>query len=311
MRRIDLSPVVDLLPALREEWVALEFDRDGQVVNPRTGEPVTSFALLEGRHREPGARYLARITTPTYDLPEERRAEFERESLDLRQRNANHEAWLDHFARRREASVQVGTEERSRTLILREDNSWRLTFGVSDEPGHWTIDVEIRHGRLPHVEISGSLDLTARLEAERTPGCLARILGGTAAGTATLDLAAVERTGSLITAEGNANRFTGKIGVDVRTGARTWSIKGTGVLRARGLARPILWFTGRRIRRRINEALAKFWSDSESHVGAVDRQIRGIRTAIADEGGATAFVRRSLWDDEFDPGLDWERVRPR
>ncbi len=305
-----MSPIVDLLPALWEKWGGLEFDRDGQVLNSLTSEPLASFALVDGRHRQPGARYRATITTPKYDLPEGRRAEFEKESRKLSQRNAKQEEWSDHFARRREASVQVGTEEQLLTLTLRDDNSRRLAFGVSDETEHWTVDVDLEHGRLPSVQVSGTLDLTARLKADGTPGCLSGILGGTGVGTATVDLATVERGGSLVVAEGRATRFRGNLGVDVRTSATTWSIEGTFVLRARGLARPILWFAGRRMRRSIDQSVAEFWSDSESHVRELDRQVQRLRAAIAEEGGSAPFVRRSLWDDGFDPGLDWDSGRP-
>jgi hypothetical protein len=306
-----LSPVVELLPPLREEWAGLEFDPGGRLLNGLTREPVASFALLDGRHRQAGARYRTTITTPKYDLPEERRAEFEKESRKLSQRNAKQEAWSDHFARRRAASIQVGTEEQLLTLTLRDDSSRRLAFAVSDETEHWTVEVDLEHGRLPKVHISGTLDLTARLKADGTPGCLSGIFGGTGAGTASLDLATVERDGSLLVAEGQANRFKGNAGIDVRTSPTTWAVDGKGVLRARGLARPIMWFAGRRVRRSIDESLAEFWTDSESHMRDLDREIQRLRAAVTEEGGAAPFVRRALWDEDFDLGLDSVRRRPR
>lgn len=310
LRRLDLSPIVDLLPALLEEWGGLQFDRDGQVLNPLTGESLASFALVDGRHRQPGARYRATITTPKYDLPEDRRAEFEEESRKLSQRSAKQDAWNDHFARRREASVQVGTGEQVLTLTLRDDNSRRLAFGVSGETEHWTVDLGLERGRLPSVQVSGSLDLTAILRADGNLGCVSGILGGTGAGTATVDLATMERDGSFLVADGRANRFRGALGFDVRTSATTWSIEGTFVLRARGLARPILWFAGRRIRRSIEESVAEFWTDSESHVAELDGEIQRLRAAIVEEGGSAPFVRRSLWDDEFDPDPDGDSGPP-
>ncbi len=304
LQRIGLSPIVDLLPALREEWAGLKFGRDGQLINALTGRPVTSFALRDGEHRQLGARYRATVTTPKYELPEDRRAEFENESRELSERNAMQEAWNDHFARRREASIQVGTKENLLMATLREDNSKRLSFLVSDEHQRWTVEFDVEHERLPKIGISGTIDLTAQLKADGTPGCLSTILGGTGVGAGTVDLAAAERGGRAVDAKGRANRFGGSLMVEVRASASKWAIDGRGVLGARGIARPILWFAGRRIRRSIEKSLAEFWSVSASHMSDLDRELQRLRAAIAKEGGTAPFVRRALWDEDFDPGLD-------
>lgn len=303
LRRIDVSPVVDLLPALREEWAGLQFDRDGSLVNPLTLTPVRSVSLLDGRHRHVGARYRVTVTVPKLDLPDDRRAEFEKESQKLSRRNAKQDAWDEHFARRREASVQVGTDERLLTATLREDNSRTLALTLTDEHEHWTVAVDIEHGRLPSVSIRGTLDLAALLEAQGTPGCLAGILGGTGEGTGIVDLATLERDGRVIYAQGHANRFRVSLHLEVRTSATQWMLDGRGVLRARGLARPILWFAGRRIRRSMDHSLAEFWSTSESRMREVDLEMHRLRSAIEEEGGQASFVRRMLWDEDFDPGL--------
>jgi hypothetical protein len=304
LRRVDLSPFVELLPALRDEWAGLKFDSGGQVLNALSGEPVTSFALVEGRHRQPGAQYRATVTTPKYDLPDSRRDEFEEESRKLSQGTADQAAWNDHFARRRQASVRVGTEVQLLTARLREDNSRRLWFSVSDQQERWTVDVDLEHGRLPRIGISGTLDLTAQLKADGAPGCLSSLLGGIGQGAGTVDLGATERDGRAVEVEGSANRFRGSLHVDVRTSASEWAIDGQGVLGARGMARPILWFAGRRIRRSIEKSLSDFWSESESKVNDLDRGIQRLQAAIAEEGGAAPFVRRALWDENFDPDLD-------
>lgn len=301
--RLEVSPVVDLLPALREGWANLQFDRDGSLFNSLTQTRVPSVSLVEGRHRQVGARYRAMFTTPKLDLPEDRRAEFEEESRQLSQRNANQDAWNQHHARRREASVQVGTDEHLLTVTLREDSSRTLAFTLSDETEYWAVEVNIEHGRLPSVSTTGTVDLTALLKADDTPGCLAGILGGTGGGTGTLDLATLERNGRVLDAQGRANRFRGTLRLDVRTSARQWVIDGHCVLRARGLGRPVLWFFRRRMRRSIDHSLAEFWSDAESRMRDLDRELDLLRSAIEKEGGPDRFIRRALWDDDFDPGL--------
>ena len=307
LRRVDLSPFVELLPALREEWAGLKFDRDGQVLNALSGEPVTSFALVEGRHRQPGAQYRATVMTPKYDLPDSRRAEFEEELRNLSRRNADQEAWDDHVARRSQASVRVGTEVQLLTARLREDSSRRLRFSLSGQQERWTVDVDLESGRLPRIRISATLDLTAQLEDDGVPGCLSSFLGGIGKGAGTVDLATTERDGRAVEMEGRANRFRGSLQVDVRTSASKWAIDGRGTLGARGMARPILWFAGRRIRRSIEKSLADFWLESEAKMNDLDRGIRRLRAAIAEEGGAAPLVRRSLWDENYDPGLDKPR----
>lgn len=59
IRRFDYSLLVAALAPLRQEWTDLRFDADGLVVNPITGEPTGGLRLVEGRHRQPGARYEA------------------------------------------------------------------------------------------------------------------------------------------------------------------------------------------------------------------------------------------------------------
>lgn len=299
-----MSPAIDLLPALRDEWASLQFGRDGALVNPLTQEPVSSVLLLDGRHRQPGARYRITVTTPKLDLPEERRAEFEKESRKLSQRNARQDAWNDYFARRREASAQVGTDEHRLTATLRDDTPQTLAFTLADDSEHWTVEVDIEHRRLPIVCLSGTLDLTAVLEADGTPGCVAGILGGAGDGTATFDFATLESDGRSIDAHGRANRFRGSLHLETRTSATQWALVGKGALHPRGLARPILWFAGTRIRRSIHHSLAEFWTEGEFWMRQLDAEMHRLRAAIEEEGGPGPFVRRALWDDDFDSGLD-------
>lgn len=309
--RLDLAPIVDLLPALRAEWSELRFDAAGRLVNPLTGGTVDALALLGGRHRQPGAVYRLTVTLPKLELPDERRAEFEKEARKLSRRNAKQAQWDEHFARRRGASVQVGTEQEHVRATLREDDSRRLACSVSDEDEHWALDIVLEHGLLPKIDLDGRVDLTASIKANGTPGCLATFLGGTGDGSAVLDLGTLERSGRVIEAAGRANRFRGSAELDVQASATRWVVTGDGRLRARGLGRFVLWFAGRPIRRSVDQSLREFWASGESQAAELEKEISQLRAAVEEEGGAAPFVRRALWDDDFDPGLDSFRVRPR
>lgn len=302
LRRVDLAPIIDLLPMLRDEWASLQFDRAGRLINPLTGDTVAALALVDGRHRQAGAVYRITMTSPKLQRPEDRGAEFEKEAPKLSQRNAKQEKWKDHLAGRRKASVQVGTEQDHVALTLRQDNARRLAFSVSDGDEHWTVVVDVEHGRLPKVELEGQVDLTASFKADGTPGWLAAFLGGTGGGSAVLDLGTLERSGPAVEAAGRANRFLGRVQIEVRTSATRWALAGDGALRARGLGRPVLWFAGRRLGRSIDRSLAAFWASSESRMAELEKQMSHLRTAIEDEGGPAPFVRRALWDKDFDPG---------
>lgn len=304
--RVDLGPIVALLPALRDEWAELTFSSDGSLINPLTGATSSSIALLDGRHRQAGARYRVTVTTPTFGLPESRRAEFGEDSRRLSRRNAEREAWDDHFARRRQALVQVGVEARHLAARLREDTARTLAFSLTDEDEHWTVEMTIvmEDGTLPCVLLSGRADLRALLRAEGTPGCFAGFLGGAATGTGTFDLAVLERGGRMIEVEGRARRVRGGARFDVRTSTTTWAVDGKGRLRARGLARPVMWFAGRHVRDRIEATLADLWAGSESRTTGVSSQMVRLHAALAEEGGPAPFVHRVLWDESFDPGLD-------
>lgn len=178
------------------------------------------------------------------------------------------------------SEFQVGTNERLLTATLREDNPLRLALTLADDSGHWTVEIDVEHRRLPMVSVSGTLDLTALSRADGTPGCLAGVLGGGGEGTAILDFAPIEDDGRLIDAQGRANQFRGSVRLETRTSATRWTLEGNGALHARGLARPILWFAGRRMRRSIDHSLGKFWTESESGMPELDAELRRLQSAI-------------------------------
>jgi hypothetical protein len=300
LRRLDLTSVVGLLPALRDEWAGLQFDRDGRLLNPLTGDTAAALTLVGGRHRQPGATYRITVTSPKLELPQGRRAEFEAEARELTRHRAQAEQWKEHAARRREASVQVRTQQEHFAASVREDNAHRLAFSVSDEPTTWTVDVDVEHGRLPKVDLDGQIDLTAVIQADGTPGCLAGLLGGTGRGAAVLELGALERGGQVVRANGRANRFRGSAKVDMQASATTWTVAGTGSLRARGLGRLVLWLAGRRIRGSIDRSVAELWTKGETRTIEMEQQLSRLRDAIETDGGSAPFVHRAIWDKGFD-----------
>ena len=302
-RRLDIAPVIDLLPTLREEWAGLTFDRDGILLNPLTSRPLNAFSLVSGRHRQVGAIYRITTTQPVIELPDDRRVEFDEEARRLRHNKADQSERSDYWRRRSAASVRVGTKEEHYKIVLRNDDPGSLAFTMSDERDQWTADVEIDHARLPSVKLRGEVDLTAALRAQRTPGCVAGLLGGTAGGHATLDASALELSGRAVDARGRANRFRGAVRVDVRSSATRWTVSGQAEVHAKGVARLVLWVAGRWVRKRIESALEDFWTSSEARMTDLESDIARLRSAIASEGGAVAFVHRWLWDDHFDPGL--------
>jgi hypothetical protein len=66
LRRIDLTPAIDLFPALFHQWDDLQFDDTGHVVDARTGSAISQLVLVEGRHRQPGARYQLTKGEPVF-----------------------------------------------------------------------------------------------------------------------------------------------------------------------------------------------------------------------------------------------------
>ncbi|MGE3622121.1 MAG: hypothetical protein AB7L84_16830 [Acidimicrobiia bacterium] len=309
---MDLAPVVDLFPALWDEWAGLRFDGHGRLLNGMTGGVVEGLTLAEGRHRQPGARYRLTVVTPEVDLPDALRTELDEEASALSRRKASRDEWSAHTARRREASVQVGTRRHDLVTVLHEDTARKVAFTVSHEDQPWSVDVVVERRRVPRVTLDGCIDLTASLRAAGMPGCLSALFGGTGRGTAAVDLGSLERSARALEASGRANRFRAEVAADVRTSAARWAVKGRARLRARGLGRPVLWFTGRKLRSGLDRAFADLWASADAMSAELEEELHRLRAAIHAEGGPAAFVRRALWDDGFDDGLArWRADRPR
>lgn len=301
VRRIDIVPVVKLVPSLFGEWARLEFDGSGAVLNPLTGAAVPAFALVEGRHRAAGARYSVTIETPKLELPEARRAEFDREMAALGGGRHTEEEWAAHYQRRNDAMVRVGVEQSTCFVTLKEDDARGMAATVSEDRGRWAVTVDLRRGVLPRIEVAGWVDLTAMIKDEVGSGCLAQLLGGSGEGSATLDLGTLAGNGGgLLEAKGQANRFRGATQAEVAGSAREWKLDGALSLRARGLGRVVLLVARRRIRRHLEGEIKRFWASSADWVTTAEADLRALAAAAEREGGEEVLVRRMLWDAEFD-----------
>jgi hypothetical protein len=264
VRRIDVEPVLELVRPLREEWTRLRFDASGRVVNALSGEAEQTLVLIEGRHRQPAARY--RVTVP-------------------------------------EQSVLAASGDESCLITLHHDDEHRLAFTVSQEHERWSVDVDLHHGSRPRAVLVGRLDLRAVLEADGTPGCLARLVAGLAGGTVTVDLGALEGPSSpLVVAEGHANRFHADGRIDVGASGRRWRVDGQAAVGGRGLGRLVVLLVRRRVRRGVDRRIERFWAGADGWISQLERDVSQLRSSVAQEGGPEAFVHRALWDPTFDPG---------
>lgn len=264
VRRIDVQPVFDLLSPLREEWTQLRFDTSGRLVNPLSGQVHERVVLREGRHRRPGARYLV-------TLPEGSRLQTSGDGPLL--------------------------------VTLHHDDEHRLTFTVGQERERWSVDVDLHHGARPRAVLVGRVDLRAVLEADGAPGCLARMVSGPAGGTVTVDLGALDGPSSpLVVANGHANRFHGDGRIDVGASGRRWRVDGRVAVGGRGSGRLVLVLVRRRLRRGVEGVVSRFRARAEERISDVERGAEQLRSAVEREGGPGAFVHRTLWDPDFDPG---------
>jgi hypothetical protein len=263
IRKVDLEPLLELVPALRQEWADVEFGSDGRVVNPLTGQPVDTFALVDGRHRRAGARY--RTTAPEDGGP------------------ATNEELID--------------------ITLRSDSARELAVTVEDEQRRVKVDVELEHGRMPKVSARLRMDITALLRSEGEPGCMGWVLGGTGTGDVVVDLGTLEAGGRTAAFEGRTNRIRAASVVDVESTRDVWKVTAAATLRAKGLARPVLWFGRRSIRRAVTAACDEFWAGSDELTSRMRSDLADLRAAIDEEGGPAPFVHRLLWDRDFDPEL--------
>ena len=296
LARVDLAPVLALLPALTNEWARLRFGADGKAVNPVTGEAVDAFALVDGTHRRTGARYAVIVETPKLELPVELKDDFKAEQDRLTRGKYSRESWNDYMDRRERASVRVGTERRTLLLTLQADDASHIAVSVTDERARWVVDVDMTHRRFPRVALAGRADVTGMLKDDDMPGCVRVLIGGSAQGHATVDLAAIEAGGTLLDGDGRARLGRVQARGRVRSSAKEWRVDGSLTVKPKGIGR-IGALVIRRRRREMSAELQRFWGAADGLKGQVER----LKRSISAEGGPAAFVHRALWDPTFDP----------
>jgi hypothetical protein len=295
VRRIDLRRAIDLVPAALAVWDAVSFDPDGRAVDPTTGLGDPALVLVEGRHRQVGARYEVTVEAARTELPAELEASFVEERAEAVKLRAPRARWEDFHAREQAAKVWVGIDRTTVSVRLRHDDGRRLSLTIDDEKGTWTVDIDLHLGRQPKVEATLNVDLTATMRAAGSGGCASRVMGGPLVATATVDLSALDVPGGeLAVADGSANRFRAAGRADVKAGRDTWSVKARGSVGARGLGRPVLWIFGWYARRLVNKGLAEAWATADARIDELDRLLADL-AARTEADGSEHVLRQAAW----------------
>lgn len=268
MEVLDLAPIRALLPAVYDEWRSLQFDADGCVVNPLSGVADDTTRLVDGGHRRPGAVYaLAGSPKPS---------------------NVKRHTGV--------TLVQLRDERRGQSefaITSLDESFWRTALIAQHHAGK----------RLPRVTGEVTIDLTEMLRSSEQSfgGVAAWLVGGHGRIVYELDTGALEGSGGrLVDVSGRVNRFPFSVVVDVARRGATWQVDVRYSLRARGIARPVLWFGGRKIRRKVDAWFDRAWSAVAQHVDRAEAELRTLADATATAGGPAAFVRQELWTDEPD-----------
>jgi hypothetical protein len=295
VRRIDLRRAIDLVPVAVAVWSEVEFDADGRAIDPRTGLGDPALVLVEGRHRQVGARYEVTVEAPRTELPADVKASFDEERVEAVKLKFSDPRWEDFRAREQAAKVWVGIDRTTVSVRLRHDDGRRLSVTVDDETGTWTVDVDLHLGRQPKVEATLNVDLTATMRAAGSGGCPSRVMGGPLVATATVDLSALDVPGGeLAVADGSANRFRAAGRAEVRTGQDTWSVTARGSVGARGLGRPVLWIFGWYARWLVNKGLTEAWATADARIDELDRLLADL-AARTEADGPEHVLRQALW----------------
>ncbi|MFV0252648.1 MAG: hypothetical protein ACK5H2_04860 [Beutenbergiaceae bacterium] len=274
LAKVDLSPVLALIPPLWTEWANLKFDRTGGLVNPLTGTVLEMPTLVEGQHRRPGACYRFTVVTQGEEFP------------------AGQPPGT--------APPQVVIRSHTVEATLRADTAQALTFALRDPSGTWTGDLTIRRTRLPIIEFSGSTPVEAHLEQD-IPAWIVRVFGKTLAGGFRADLGAVEQDLQAVTGTLTMGRSSASLTVDVHPQLEQWSVDTRATLQGRGLARLPLWLFRARIRAAVDQALATFWSQTATRMRDLDVALVELTADIDAAGGPAPFLHRALWDSDFTP----------
>jgi len=299
--RLDISlPVAALVP-LREEWAALRFGADGRAINPVSGEPTDAIRLVEGRHRSPGARYETVIRTPRMSADPDQVRALEAELLDRPDID-----WTEYHRRRAELSTPTGEVDESISgFTVRSDDARALAVTFADPKDRWSVDVDVEHGRIPRVLLTARADATSLIQDEGAPRWLARRVGGTATGTATIDLSTIERRGGGTLAEGSGRvkLLRGEGAATVTPSVSAWDVDASVDLHGKGLGRLALRLLGKRLRRSFDEGAAAYWSSIPGTVASGRAFLVQVQQVVDGEGGLATVLHRTFWESGYDQHL--------
>lgn len=200
-------------------------------------------------------------------------------------------------------SSETNSPPQRLVLTTHADDEHHFALSVNDAAETWRVDADLQHGRLPAIDLDGTINLTQLIHNQGVPGCLAWLLGGTGGGHASIDFTTLERRGGrLLEAHGRANRFRGAAVATTKNSASEWNVTGRLKVSGRGLGRIVLLIFSGRLRRAIDSAIEDFWQDAELWPAEWAAQTRQLTAAVEQVDEYQEFIHRSLWDRTFDPG---------
>lgn len=274
--RVDLAPLVALLPHLVDEWAELAFGSDGRPLHGRTGVPLVSpdisARLLRGPHRAPGATYEVRTVVRPEPLAS--------------------------------GTVPDPIETTYGLTTVRDDRDRVEAVVVCEEQG-LEGRVGLGFGVTPSAVGAARWDLDRAFRADDA-GCFAIVMTGLvgrrADAAGTLDLRPLLGAGGsggtpVLTAEATLTIGAAEVEVTVVPSLTTWTVRIDVRIRARGRGRLLFPFVRTRIRTSLDDQAEEAWAGARAAIGQLRSDLARLPDEIATAGGPRAFVHDELWGD--------------
>lgn len=268
IRRISLEPLLDLVDPLLDEWDGLEFDEDGNVVNPLSGLARPGFRLIEGKHGHKSTCYRIELDP----LPDG-------------------------------ATTAGGRHSTVMFLSLRRDDRRHLDVMLSAQSGLWRAEIDIdRRRRVFAARVTADLTTWILSSTLPRPGCWSPLFGGRGRARGSLDLRALEGDGGeLLDVEGRSRHFRGSSDVTVKASKSVWAVAGGVSFGGRWLGRLLIVPFSWKLRRKLRGWLSGGWSGMDHRIDQLERFLTDLEAAVKEAGGPQQFVCLSIWDDTFEP----------
>ncbi|MEM9038095.1 MAG: hypothetical protein AAGD18_26135 [Actinomycetota bacterium] len=298
IERLDLGPLLALVPPLLAEWAGLRFD-DGHPVNPLSGLAEASVTLVEGRHRHEGARYRIVTERLAGEMPHHLNPEVDEQIAELRRRRGMRPIPMMTSAQRRQRAKElIGTVESTTEVVLVSDDRTGLRFVVTRVEDDQIYEVDIEIG------LDGTPTMSAELRRAELSADAGRLERWLAAWLLPNDGAVRADPGPLLGEGGCAlrgsvrtRRFRVAGRVFVARSGDVWLVRARGWVIPRGLAllfAPFLWVPARRAGQ---QAIERAWADLPSRWEQAAHDLRELATSL-EELGPEAVVRQALWGGE-------------